>query len=70
MPHQTPYLQCGIFVAAVGIRATLLSDASGNFTVTGVAPGRYTIRVQGQIQGTTLKSAATGGRMKFRAAKV
>jgi protocatechuate 3,4-dioxygenase beta subunit len=36
-------------------------DATGNFTVTGVAPGRYTIRVQGQIQGT-LKSAVTAGR--------
>jgi hypothetical protein len=37
-------------------------DATGNFTVTGVAPGRYTIRVQGQIQNMTLKSAVTGGR--------
>ncbi|TAK12751.1 MAG: hypothetical protein EPO35_11040 [Acidobacteria bacterium] len=38
-------------------------DASGNFTITGVAPGRYTVRVQaGQIQGMTLKSAVTAGR--------
>lgn len=37
-------------------------DASGNFTITGVAPGRYTVRVQGQIQGMNLKSATTGGR--------
>lgn len=36
-------------------------DATGNFTVTGVAPGRYTVRVQGQVQGT-LKSAVTAGR--------
>jgi uncharacterized protein (DUF2141 family) len=37
-------------------------DASGNFTVTGVSPGRYTVRVQGQIPGMTLKSATTAGR--------
>ena len=35
---------------------------SGNFTITGVAPGRYTVRVQAQIQGMTLKSAVTSGR--------
>jgi uncharacterized protein (DUF2141 family) len=37
-------------------------DATGNFTIAGVAPGRYTVRVQGQVQNATLKSAMTGGR--------
>jgi protocatechuate 3,4-dioxygenase beta subunit len=37
-------------------------DARGNFTVTGIAPGRYTVRVQGQIPGMTLRSAVTAGR--------
>ncbi len=37
-------------------------DATGRFTISGVAPGRYTVRVQGQVQTFTLKSAVTGGR--------
>lgn len=37
-------------------------DASGRFTITGVSPGRYTLRVQGQVQSFTLRSAVTGGR--------
>lgn len=37
-------------------------DASGRFTITGVAPGRYTVRVQGQVQGFALKSAVSSGR--------
>ena len=37
-------------------------DATGNFTITGVAPGRYTVRVQGGVANMTLKSATTGGR--------
>jgi protocatechuate 3,4-dioxygenase beta subunit len=37
-------------------------DASGRFTISGVSPGRYTLRVQGQVQGFTLRSAVTGGR--------
>ena len=37
-------------------------DAAGHFTITGAAPGRYTARVQGQVQTFTLKSAITGGR--------
>jgi uncharacterized protein (DUF2141 family) len=41
--------------------APAMLDASGNFTVSGVAPGRYTVRMQGQMQGT-LKSAVTAGR--------
>lgn len=37
-------------------------DASGRFTITGVSPGRYTLRVQGQVQSFTLRSAVSGGR--------
>lgn len=37
-------------------------DASGHFSIAGVAPGRYTVRVQGQVPTFTLKSAVTGGR--------
>lgn len=37
-------------------------DASGRFTITGVAPGRYTVRVQGQVQTFTLRSAVVNGR--------
>ncbi|MEI6245020.1 MAG: carboxypeptidase-like regulatory domain-containing protein, partial [Acidobacteriota bacterium] len=37
-------------------------DATGHFSITGVAPGRYTVRVQGGVQTFTLKSAMAGGR--------
>lgn len=37
-------------------------DASGRFTISGVSPGRYTLRVQGQVQSFTVRSAVTGGR--------
>ena len=37
-------------------------DATGHFTITGVAPGRYTIRVQGGVASYTLRSAFTGTR--------
>jgi uncharacterized protein (DUF2141 family) len=37
-------------------------DATGHFSITGVAPGRYTVRVQGQVQTFALKSAVTMGR--------
>jgi hypothetical protein len=46
----------------LGQNAPAQVDASGNFTITGVAPGRYTVRGQGQIQGYTLKSAIANGR--------
>ncbi len=48
--------------AELAQNAPALLDASGNFVISGVAPGRYTVRVQGQIQGMTLKSAVTSGR--------
>lgn len=37
-------------------------DTSGRFMMSGVAPGRYTVRVQGQVQGFTLRSAIVAGR--------
>jgi len=37
-------------------------DTTGRFTITGVAPGHYTVRVQGNVQTFTLKSALTAGR--------
>jgi protocatechuate 3,4-dioxygenase beta subunit len=37
-------------------------DASGAFRITGVPPGQYSVRVQGQVSGYSLKSAEAGGR--------
>lgn len=37
-------------------------DATGHFSITGVTPGRYTVRVQGQVPGFTLRSAIIGAR--------
>lgn len=37
-------------------------DATGHFSISGVPPGRYTVRVQGQVQGFNLRSAMSGGR--------
>ena len=37
-------------------------DATGHFTISGVAPGRYTMRVQGGVQTFTLRAALVGNR--------
>lgn len=37
-------------------------DATGHFSISGVAPGRYTIRVQGGVQTYTLRSAFVGNK--------